>query len=465
LKRNLRDTAQALGAELGGALIDGDLGYGAVSTDSRTLGPGALFVALRGPNFDGAEFVAAAHAAGAVGALVERRVPVPIAQIVVPDTLRALQQLATAWRADFDLPIVGVAGSNGKTTAKEMTAAILSRIGTCMATRGNLNNHIGVPLTLLRLERGQSSAVVEMGANRIGDVAELVKLARPTVGLITNAGAEHLEGFGDLDGVAKGEGEMVACLEPGATAIINADDPYAGYWQRVASARRVITFGVHGTADFMAKNIVQTIERGEFATRFTLFCPLGERQILLKAGGAHNIANALAAAAAASAAGASLEHIALGLADFRPVSGRLQLKAGARDSWIIDDSYNANPSSVRAGLEVLRSLSGITWLVLADMAELGEHTSDSHAHVGSYARDCGVKRLFAMGPQSTRAVETFGAGGEWFADADSLIRRLQAELSPGVTVLIKGSRVNRLERVVQALIGGGAVSGHSMRAS
>jgi UDP-N-acetylmuramoyl-tripeptide--D-alanyl-D-alanine ligase len=465
MKRNLHDTAQALGVELAGAVIDGDLGYGAVSTDSRTLGPGALFVALRGPNFDGAEFVAAAYAAGAVGALVERRVPVPIAQIVVPDALRALQQLATAWRADFDLPIVGVAGSNGKTTAKEMTAAILSRMGTCMATRGNLNNHIGVPLTLLRLEPGQRSAVVEMGANRIGDVAELVKLARPTVGLITNAGAEHLEGFGDLDGVAQGEGEMVACLEPGATAIINADDPYAGYWRKVASARRVISFGVHGSADFMAKDTVQTIERGEFATRFTLFCPLGERQILLKAGGAHNVANALAAAAAASAAGASLEDIASGLADFRPVSGRLQLKAGARDSWIIDDSYNANPSSVRAGLEVLRSLSGATWLVLADMAELGEHTSDSHAHIGSYARDCGVKRLFAMGPQSTRAVETFGAGGEWFADADSLIRRLQAELSPGVTVLIKGSRVNRLERVVQALIGGGAVSGHLMRAS
>jgi UDP-N-acetylmuramoyl-tripeptide--D-alanyl-D-alanine ligase len=465
VKRNLHDTAQALGVELAGAATDGDLGYGAVSTDSRTLGPGALFVALRGPNFDGAEFVAAAYAAGAVGALVERRVPVPIAQIVVPDALRALQQLATAWRADFDLPIVGVAGSNGKTTAKEMTAAILSRMGTCMATRGNLNNHIGVPLTLLRLEPGQRSAVVEMGANRIGDVAELVKLARPTVGLITNAGAEHLEGFGDLDGVAQGEGEMVACLEPGATAIINADDPYAAYWRKVASAGRVISFGVHCSADFMAKDTVQTIERGEFATRFTLFCPLGERQILLKAGGAHNIANALAAAAAASAAGASLEDIASGLADFRPVSGRLQLKAGARDSWIIDDSYNANPSSVRAGLEVLRSLSGTTWLVLADMAELGEHTSDSHAHIGSYARDCGVKRLFAMGPQSTRAVETFGAGGEWFADADSLIRRLQAELSPGVTVLIKGSRVNRLERVVQALIGGGAVSGHLMRAS
>jgi UDP-N-acetylmuramoyl-tripeptide--D-alanyl-D-alanine ligase len=471
MKRTLGDAAQVLG----GRLIGEDLPYRVVSSDSRTLGPGALFVALRGPNFDGADFVAAAAARGAVGALLDRAVPVALAQIVVPDALHALQQLAAVWRADFHIPIVAIGGSNGKTTTKEMTAAILSRMGTCMATHGNLNNHIGVPLTLMRLEPAHRSAVVEMGANRIGDVAQLVKLARPTVGLITNAGAEHLEGFGDLDGVAQGEGEMVEYLEPKATAIINADDPYAGYWRSVASARRVVTFGVHAAADgsagsgpavgrpavsrpadFTAKNSAQAIEGGEFTTRFTMVCPRGEREILLKAGGAHNIVNALAAAAAATAAGASLEHVVAGLGDFRAVAGRLQLKAGVCDSWIIDDSYNANPSSVRAGLEVLRALPGVTWLVLADMAELGEHTSDSHAHIGSYARDCGVKRLFAMGPQSSRAVETFGAGGEWLADTDALIRRLHAELAPGVTVLIKGSRVNRLERVVQALTPGGS---------
>ena len=471
MKRTLSEAARVLGGEL----IGDDRPYGAVSTDSRTLQAGALFVALRGPNFDGAEFVAAAAARGAVGAIVDRAVPsAPLPQIVVPDALHALQRLAQAWRAEFSMPIVAVGGSNGKTTTKEMTAAILARSGPCMATHGNLNNHIGVPLTLMRLEPSHRSAVIEMGANRIGDVAELVRLARPTVGLITNAGAEHLEGFGDLDGVAQGEGEMVAGLEPGATAIINADDAYAGYWRKLAAAprmgaprdaSRIMTFGVHAPADFTAKNPVQAIERGEFATRFTLVCPLGERAIMLKAGGSHNIANALSAASAASAAGASLEDIGAGLADFRAVSGRLQLKAGLRDSWIIDDSYNANPSSVRAGLEVLRSLSGTTWLVLADMAELGEHTSDSHAHMGRYARDCGVKRLFAFGPQSSRAVETFGSGGEWFADVDSLVRRLQAELSPGVTVLIKGSRVNRLERVVQALSGGGMGSGPMIRAS
>jgi len=461
MKRTLRDAATLLG----GQLVGDDHPYGAVATDSRTLQPGALFVALRGPNFDGRNFVAAAAARGAIGALVERAVPDDLPQVVVPDALRALQQLGQTWRAQFSLALVGVAGSNGKTTAKEMTAAILSRMGLCMATHGNLNNHIGVPVTLMRLETSHRSAVVEMGANRIGDVAELMRLARPTVGLITNAGAEHLEGFGNLDGVAQGEGEMVSCLDPTATAVINADDAYAGYWRKVATARRILTFGVHAPADFMAKDSEQSIERGEFATRFTLECPLGRRAIALKTGGAHNISNALAAAAAASAAGASLEEIALGLADFRAVAGRLQLKAGARGSWIIDDSYNANPSSVRAGLEVLRSLPGPAWLVLGDMAELGQFAEDSHAHMGAYARDCGIKRLFAVGPQSSRAVETFGSGAEWFADTDSLTRRLQAELAPGVTVLVKGSRVNRLERVVQALTGGGAGSGHMMRAS
>ena len=461
MKRTLRDAARVIGGEL----IGEDRPYGCVSTDSRTLKPGALFVALRGPNFDGAAFVQAAASQGAIGALVERAIPGTVPQVVVPDTQRALSELARNWRADFSLPVVAVAGSNGKTTAKEMTAAILARMGLCMATHGNLNNHIGVPVTLMRLEASHRSAVIEMGANRVGDVAQLMAIAQPTVGLITNAGAEHLEGFGNLDGVAKGEGETVACLKPEGTAIINADDAYAGYWRANSGAKRIVSFGVHHAADFAAKNIFQGIERGEFATRFTLACPLGERAIMLKAGGAHNVGNALAAAAAASAAGASLEDIALGLADFRAVSGRLQLKAGARGSWIIDDSYNANPSSVRAGLEVLRSLSGATWLVLGDMAELGESSQDSHAHIGSYARDCGVKRMFAVGPLSSRAVETFGSGGEWFADSDSLTRRLQAELSPGVTVLIKGSRINRLERVVQALIGGGAGSGPMTRAS
>jgi UDP-N-acetylmuramoyl-tripeptide--D-alanyl-D-alanine ligase len=453
-------TRGRLAAEHAGS---GDIAFAAVSTDSRTLPAGALFVALRGPAFDGHEFVAAAAAAGAVGAIVDRVMPVPLPQIVTADTLRALQALSLAWRVNFDFPLVAVAGSNGKTTCKGMTAAILSRTGPCIATQGNLNNHIGVPLTLLRLEATLRSAVVEMGANRIGDVADLMRLVRPTVGLITNAGAEHLEFFGDLDGVARGEGETVAHLRADATAVINADDACAGYWRGIASARRVITFGLNPGADFRAENPLQGIEAGEFVTRFTLVSPLGDALVTVRTGGLHNVANAVAAAAGASAAGASLEDVIRGLADFRAVSGRLQLKSGSRDSWIIDDSYNANPNSVRAGLDVLRSMSGRKWLVLGDMGELGAHTEASHDEIGAYARACGVERLFALGALTPLAVQAFGSGAEWFADADALAHRVEADLAPGVTVLIKGSRVNRLERVVRALTGGaGGGAGYPM---
>ena len=452
LQRTLGDAARVVG----GRLVGEDAPYGEVATDSRTLNRGSLFVALRGPNFDGAQFAAAAAARGAVAALIEREVDAKLSQVVVADALAALQTLGSAWRAKFSLPVVGVAGSNGKTTTKEMTAAILGEMGEVLATRGNLNNHIGVPVTLLRLQESDVSAVVEMGANRVGDVAELMQIAKPTVGVITNAGAEHLEGFGDRDGVARGEGEAVSRLSAQGTAIINADDPYAGYWRDTSSARRVLTFGVREPADFMAEHTVAGVEGGQFATRFTLNCPLGSAPVHLQAGGAHNISNALAAAAAAYAAGATLDHIVAGLGRFRPVAGRLQLKAGIKESWIIDDSYNANPSSVRAGLDVLRDLSGEKWLVLGDMAELGAGSLDSHVQLGLEARACGVTRLFTHGPLSARAAISFGLGGEAFTDTDSLARRLEADIAPGITVLIKGSRINRLERVVQHITRAGA---------
>ena len=447
MNRTLAETAVAIG----GRLVGPDRSYASVSTDTRTLDAGALFVALRGPNFDGADFVEAAAAAGAVGAIVEHRTPSALPQILVDDALRALQQLAKAWRDGFGIPIVAVAGSNGKTTTKEMIAAILARRGPCLATRGNFNNHIGVPLTLLRLESEHQAAVVEIGANRIGDVAALMAIVRPTVGLVTNAGAEHLEGFGDLDGVARGEGEAIACLEPDATAVINADDNYAAYWRGLAGTRRVLRFALDAGAEFRARDPVLRIEDGEFATRFDLECPLGREPMLVHAGGTHNVRNAAAAAAAAYAAGASIDAIGAGLADFRPVAGRLQLKPGARGSWIIDDSYNANPSSVRAGIDVLGTLPGAKWLVLGDMAELGPGGPDRHAEIGAYARAGGVERLFGVGTLSARAVDAFGAGGEWFEDVDALVRRLRAQIGPTVTVLIKGSRVNRLERVVAAI--------------
>ena len=459
VERTLRNFARACGGRLQGD----DRGFAGVSSDSRTLSTGDLFVALRGPRFNGNEFVGAALAAGAAGALVDAPQPLPIAQVVVGDTQAALSRAGNAWREALDIPIVGVAGSNGKTTAKEMTAAILSRAGSTLATRGNLNNHIGVPLTLLRLEAGHRFAVIEMGANRAGEVAGLVKVARPTVGLITNAGAEHLEGFGSLEGVARAEGEMVAGLAADATAVLNADDEFVTLWRGMTAAR-VVTFGMARGADFCASDLRTTLSAEGFLTRFRLSSPLGQADIALHVGGRHNVANALGAAAAAAAAGATLEHIVAGLAAMRPVPGRLQLKQAACGAWIIDDSYNANPSSVRAGIEVLASIEGRRWLVLGDMAELGEFAADAHAQIGAFARECGVERLLATGSLAALAVERFGTGGQWFPETEALTHELVRALSAvraaegesgtkSVRLLVKGSRVNRLERVVGALVG------------
>ncbi len=452
MKRVLRDFALACAGRLAGA--DGP--YTGVSTDTRTLARGELFVALRGPRFDGHTFLATAAAAGAAGAVVESEQDTSLAQIVVPDTLGALGRAAARWRAQFDVPLVGVAGSNGKTTVKGMVASILSQAGATVATRGSLNNHIGVPLTLFRLDPAHRFAVVEIGANHPGEVAALVELARPRIGLITNAGAEHLEGFGSLEGVARAEGEMVQGLSREGTSVLNADDAFIALWRGMTPAR-VVTFGVEHSADFRATNIDPSLTSEGFLTRFTLTCPLGTTAIELHLGGRHNVGNALAAAAAAAQAGATLEHIAVGLASVRAVSGRLQLKQAARGAWIIDDSYNANPSSVRAGIEVLGALSGRRWLVLGDMAELGEFAPEAHAQIGKLAREQGLERLYAVGSLAALAVERFGAGAQWFPDTNALSEALLAALAGGATdvrLLIKGSRVNRLERVVAALMSG-----------
>ena len=446
MKRTLSDFAQACGGTLQGA----DRAYQGVSSDTRSLAQGDLFIALRGPRYNGNEFVGGALTAGAAGALVDAPQPAAIAQIVVPDTQAALENAARTWRAQFPIPVVGVAGSNGKTTAKEMTAAILGAAGECLATRGNLNNHIGVPLTLLRLEPTHRFAVIEMGANHAGDVAALVEIGHPTVGLITNAGAEHLEGFGSIEGVARAEGEMVAGLKPDATAVINADDEFADLW-RGSTPARVVTFGIQKPADFSAIDMKTSVGADGFLTRFNLVSPMGQVAIELRMGGKHNVANALAAAAAATAAGAKLEHVATGLSAVRAVAGRLQFKMTANGAWLIDDSYNANPSSVRAGIEVLAGLDGRKWLVLGDMAELGEFAASSHAEIGVFAREHGVERLFATGQLAALAVESFGRGGQWFAEANALAEALHAA-PPDVRMLIKGSRVNRLERVVDALL-------------
>jgi UDP-N-acetylmuramoyl-tripeptide--D-alanyl-D-alanine ligase len=446
MMRTLASFAEACGGRLQGE----DRAYSQVCTDTRTLSRGELFVALRGPRFNGNEFVAQAHAAGAAGAVVDTPQVTPLAQVIVAESEAALARAAQQWRGRFDIPVIGVAGSNGKTSTKEMTAAILARSGACLATRGNLNNHIGVPLTLLRLGPEHRSAVIEMGANQSGDVAALAELAAPTIGLITNAGAEHLEGFGTLEAAARAEGEMVEALPAAGTAVINEDDPYAPLWRDLTRAK-VVGFGMGAGAAWRAEDLHCDVDAEGFKTRFTLVSPLGRAPVMLELAGRHNVMNALGAAAAAAAAGATLEHIVAGLAVVRAVPGRLQFKRAVGGAWLIDDSYNANPSSVRAGIEVLAQLDGKKWLVLGDMAELGDFATSSHAEIGEFARAHGVERLFATGALTVGTVESFGAGGQWFPDAQALAAALITSANSGVRMLVKGSRMNRLERVVEAL--------------
>lgn len=458
-------TAASLAQYSNGRLVGADVRFDSVSTDTRTLPAGALFVALKGPNFDGHEYANAALARGAVVALVERALPIALPQVIVPDALRALSQFAHAWRMQFSYPVIGVTGSNGKTTSKEMLGSILTQRGPCLVTRGNLNNHIGVPLTLLTLTATHQSAVIEMGASNLGEIAHLARIAAPTVGLITNAGAAHLEGFGGLSGVAKGKGELFQALPRNGVAIINADDDFADYWRSHCGAGKIFTFGADRAADFTPSKVLAhhaaSGSSDDFQTRFELTTPQGVCAISLHLAGIHNLRNALGAAAAAHAAGATLAQIQAGLDNMRPVGGRLQPKPAIRGASLIDDSYNANPNSVRAGIDALRSRGGRLWVIFGDMLELGPDAPQLHVEVGEYARNAGIERLLAVGTNAQHAVEAFGQGGQWFASLDALIAEAQASIGPGITVLIKGSRGNRLERAAAALsTGGNANTGH-----
>jgi UDP-N-acetylmuramoyl-tripeptide--D-alanyl-D-alanine ligase len=445
-----------------GQIVGNDCAFNSVSTDSRTLKPGALFVALSGPSFDGHDFVAAAAERGAAAALVERPLAAEIPQIVTPDPLGALSAFAHEWRRQFHIPLVGVTGSNGKTTTKELIGSILSRQGKTLVTRGNLNNHIGVPLMLLELTAEHRFAVIEMGANHVGEIAHLASLAEPTVGIVTNAGAAHLEGFGSLAGVAQGKGEMFRALPPEGVAIVNADDAFAAQWRDSSAADRVLTFGFEQPADFMAHKVRAAApslsspasgggDGWGFRTEFELVTPYGSRPATLALGGLHNLRNALGAAAAACAVGVELDEIVAGLAAMKSVAGRLELKPALNGAFLVDDSYNANPSSLKAGLDAFRSFGGVRWLVLGEMRELGASADELHAEVGRYARQAGIERLLAVGEGSRFAVEAFGRGGQWFASLDALIAEASKSLTSGVAVLIKGSRANRLERVSAAL--------------
>ncbi len=442
-----------LSSIVGGILHGRDAEFQAVSIDTRTLNPGDLFIAIPGPRYDGHEFVLEAQAGGAVGALLERDVAADLPCVRVPNTPQALGKLAAEWRRRVGVRVVGVSGSNGKTTVKEMLAAILAVDAPVLSTRGNLNNHLGVPLTLLELKPGHRYAVIEMGANCPGEIFYVGRLAKPDIGIVTNAGAAHLEGFGSLAGVARAKGELYAALADDGIAIVNADDPYLDLWKDIAGTRHIVTFGFSPTANVCAPadGISMTFEDGRFQTRFEIHRDGRAYAMKLALAGRHNVMNALAAATAASALGVDMKQIGVGLGRVLPVPGRLEPIKGRGDSLLINDTYNANPSSFEAGLDVLRRLEGEAWVVLGAFGELGEGSALLHADLGQRARAAGVNRLFATGPNAEKAVRAFGAGAHYFAEPETLIEAVARGLHKDVVALIKGSRSQRMERVVQAL--------------
>jgi UDP-N-acetylmuramoyl-tripeptide--D-alanyl-D-alanine ligase len=432
---------------MNGELHGSDHPFSGVSTDTRTLQEGELFVALQGPNFDGCDYVGQARDKGAAGAVVPTLVDEDIPQISVEDSRRALGQLGAAWRQQLSPVVIGVTGSNGKTTLKELTAACLAKGAPTLATHGNLNNDIGMPLMLTRIEEQHRFAVIEMGANHIGEIAYLTALAKPEIVVITNAGAAHLEGFGSLDGVARGKGEILCGETRPKVAILNADDRYFDYWSKLVEDTQLITFGIDADADVSARNI----DADGAGSSFDLHLPVGEIDITLPLAGRHNVRNACAAAAIAVAVGIDIADIKSALESARPVEGRLRRLAGPGGATIYDDSYNANPLSVVAAAEFLASLPGDHLLVLGDMGELGDDAARLHAETGAQVREAGISRLLATGPLSRNTVEGFGDGASWHADIDQLTDRVISELHAGTNVLVKGSRFMRMERVVEAL--------------
>jgi len=437
------------------ALVDAtaaDAAFDGVSTDSRNISVGNLFVALRGEHFDAHEFLNDVAAKGAV-AVVAERVPHGFAlpALVVPDTRVALGQIAAGWRRKFALPVIAVTGSNGKTTVKEMIASILAAAfgaEQCLATRGNLNNDIGVPLTVFRLDASMKSAVIELGMNHPGEIAQLATIAQPTVALVNNAQREHQEFMESVEAVAKENGAVLCALPPGGTAVFPADDVYTGLWRSYAmdGDRKVMTFGLTDEADVSGSYIAS-----DFGSELSIRTATASFKARLAAAGEHNVRNALAATACALAAGINVDAIVRGLESFAPVNGRLQRKTAHTGAMVIDDTYNANPDSVRAAIDVLANAAAPRVLVLGDMGEVGSDGPQFHEEVGAYAKARGIDRLLALGELARHSVQAFGSRAQHFADIDALNQAVDA-LAADATVLVKGSRFMKMERVVRHLV-------------
>lgn len=416
-----------------------------ISTDTRSIKGGELFVALKGPNFDGHNFVEAAMQKGAAACLVQENVNAENV-VVTKDTHLALGLLAKAWRNKFSKTVFAITGSNGKTTVKEMIASIVSQEKSVMATMGNLNNDIGVPLTLYRLNDDYDAAVIEMGANHLDEIDYLTNIALPDVAVITNIGAAHLEGFGSIENTAKAKGEIFNGLAKSGTAIINADDPFFEYFEDITSDYNVLSFGFKNKADVTCQ-----CESNTEGSHLSVTTPEGDCELNLKLLGSHNVMNALAAIAASVAAKIPLAQIAKGLESLKPVNGRLQMKIGLNNSRVIDDTYNANPTSLHAAINVLHGFSGKRFLALGDMGELGNDADELHVEAGNYAKESGVDSLYSFGKLAAKAAKEFGGNGFCYDKHEDMISALRDELSQDVTLLVKGSRSMHMEHVVNAL--------------
>ena len=434
-----------------GMLQGADASVSGVSTDSRTLKPGDVFVALVGETHDGHDHVAAAAARGASGAIVSRRVDVDIPQVVVADTLHALGDLASAVRAQRDVTVIGITGSNGKTSVKALAARILARHGATHSNAASFNNEIGLPMTLLAMPRDTRYAVLEMGAGKPGDIAYLAAIARPRIGLVNNIGPAHLERMHTLEGIAETKGAMYQALPADGVAVINADDAFAIYFAGLAGTRRILRFGIDAPADVGAGDI----RLGPDGSDFELKLPNGSASVHLPLPGRHNIANALAAAALCVAAGAGLDVIVAGLQSAEAVDGRLLRRESPRGWVLFDDSYNANLGSALAAVATLALQPGERWLVLGNMGELGPDASALHARVGRAAREQGITRMYLVGDLAAKAADAFGADAQVFPDQAALVAALESDLCAGVSLLVKGSHASHMERVVAALLDDG----------
>lgn len=439
-----------------GRLLGADASVRSVTIDSRSVAAGSLFVALRGEQVDGHDFVANAAERGAAAALVSRPVDAALPQIVCGDTQTALGDIAAALAATRSTTVIGITGSNGKTSTKTLAHAILSQVGPSYANPGNFNNELGLPLALIDQPEDARFGICEMGAGQPGDIAYLAAIAKPRISLVNNVAAAHLERMGSLLGVADTKGAIYDALPAEGVAIINADDAFGPYFAQRAAPRRMLRFGIDSTADVFATAIRESAE----TTQFTLHTPIGDTAIALPLPGRHQVMNALAAASIALAADASLDAIAAGLASATRVPGRQQPHRLRNGALLLDDSYNANPGSVAAAIASLaaaakRESGAEAWLVLGDMRELGDGARHLHADVGDAARDAGIRRLFTVGELSAAATQAFGPGARHFADQASLAADLGRDLRANVICLVKGSRGSRMDRIVAALLGTG----------